>query len=158
MRMKAIAIRVFLMVSALIFAACSGASQGELVRNSYAPSATAVSFDMAVEEVAMEMESPRQALPAISEPSAEFNTEEYDRIYENEFLEALSNPLSTVSIDVDTASYSNARRYINDSLLPPQDAVRIEEFINYFNYDYPQPVDEHPFSINAEALRSTLES
>jgi Ca-activated chloride channel family protein len=85
-----------------------------------------------------------------AESSTNFNTEEYDRIYENEFLDALSNPLSTVSIDVDTASYSNARRFINDSQLPPPDAVRIEEFINYFNYDYPQPTDEHPFSINIE--------
>jgi len=83
-------------------------------------------------------------------PTAEFNTEEYDRIYENEFLDALSNPLSTFSIDVDTASYSNTRRFINDSKLPPPDAVRIEEFINYFNYDYPQPEAEHPFSIITE--------
>jgi Ca-activated chloride channel family protein len=83
-------------------------------------------------------------------PPTDFNTEEYDRIYENEFLDALSNPLSTFSIDVDTASYSNVRRFINDSQLPPQDAVRIEEFINYFNYDYPPPQDEHPFSINTE--------
>jgi Ca-activated chloride channel family protein len=97
-----------------------------------------------------EAEAPLEAMPSVPEPSGEFNTEEYDRIYENEFLEALSNPLSTVSIDVDTASYSNARRFINDSRLPPQDAVRIEEFINYFNYDYPQPEDEHPFSINVE--------
>jgi len=83
-------------------------------------------------------------------PTTEFNTEEYDRIYENEFLDALSNPLSTFSIDVDTASYSNARRFINDSKLPPPDAVRIEEFINYFNYDYPPPEAEHPFSIITE--------
>ena len=84
------------------------------------------------------------------EAPIDFNTEEYDRIYENEFLEALTNPLSTFSIDVDTASYSNVRRFINNSQLPPQDAVRIEEFINYFNYDYAQPQDEHPFSINVE--------
>lgn len=88
-----------------------------------------------------------EAPPAAAD---EFNTEEYDRIYENEFLDALSNPLSTFSIDVDTASYSNVRRFINDSRLPPQDAVRIEEFINYFTYDYPSPEDEHPFSITTE--------
>lgn len=80
----------------------------------------------------------------------QFNTEEYDRIYEDRFLRALSNPLSTFSIDVDTASYSNIRRFINASQLPPQDAVRIEEMINYFQYDYPQPNDEHPFSLTTE--------
>jgi Ca-activated chloride channel family protein len=83
-------------------------------------------------------------------PDSDFNTEEYDRIYENEFLDAFSNPLSTFSIDVDTASYSNVRRFINNSQLPPQDAVRIEEFINYFTYDYPPPAEEHPFSIVTE--------
>jgi len=91
-----------------------------------------------------------QELPTAAAPPTDFNTEEYDRIYENEFLDALSNPLSTFSIDVDTASYSNVRRFINNSQLPPQDAVRIEEFINYFNYDYPPPQDEHPFSIYTE--------
>jgi Ca-activated chloride channel family protein len=77
----------------------------------------------------------------------EFNTEEYDRIYENEFVQALTTPVSTVSIDVDTASYSNVRRYINSNSLPPKDAVRIEELINYFEYDYPDETGEHPFSI-----------
>ncbi len=81
---------------------------------------------------------------------AAFNTEQYDHIQENGYLEAMSNPLSTFSIDVDTASYSNVRRFINGSQLPPTDAVRIEEFINYFNYDYPQPDGEHPFSITTE--------
>jgi Ca-activated chloride channel family protein len=81
---------------------------------------------------------------------ADFNTEEYDRIYENEFLKAINNPLSTFSIDVDTASYSNVRRFIYEGRLPVKDAVRIEELINYFTYDYPQPEDEHPFSITTE--------
>ncbi len=80
----------------------------------------------------------------------EFHTEEYDRIYENPFLEVLKNPLSTFSIDVDVASYSNMRRFINNNQLPPPDAIRIEELINYFTYDYPQPSGEHPFSINTE--------
>jgi Ca-activated chloride channel family protein len=79
-----------------------------------------------------------------------FNTEDYDRIYENEFLSVLDNPLSTFSIDVDAASYSNVRRFINGSQLPPADAVRIEEMINYFNYDYPEPDGDDPFSINME--------
>ena len=82
--------------------------------------------------------------------TADFNTEEYDRIYENRFRDAAQNPLSTFSIDVDTASYSNVRRFIRGSQMPPRDAVRIEEMINYFNYDYPEPEGEHPFSITTE--------
>ena len=78
------------------------------------------------------------------------STEEYDRIYENPFLEAKGNPLSTFSIDVDTASYANSRRFLHSGQLPPKDAVRIEEFINYFGYDYPAPTGTDPFSINCE--------
>lgn len=62
----------------------------------------------------------------------------------------LKNPLSTLSIDVDTASYTNVRRFINSGNLPPPDAVRIEELINYFTYDYPQPIDGAPFSFTTE--------
>ncbi len=78
------------------------------------------------------------------------NTEAYSAINENGFKKTSINPLSTFSIDVDAASYSNMRRFINLGTLPPTDAVRIEEMINYFNYDYPQPTGEHPFSINTE--------
>ncbi len=86
----------------------------------------------------------------VEEVQDNFNTEEYDRIYENEFLEVLKNPLSTFSIDVDAASYSNTRRFISQGQLPPKDAVRIEEFINYFTYNYEEPQGEHPFSIYTE--------
>ena len=79
-----------------------------------------------------------------------FNTESYSSITENDFKNALLNPLSTFSIDVDAASYANVRRFITNGQNPPADAVRIEEMINYFNYDYPQPKDEHPFSITTE--------
>jgi len=82
--------------------------------------------------------------------TAAFNTENYSRIYENEFLDVAKNPLSTFSIDVDAASYSNVRRYLNAGSLPPRDAVRIEEFINYFTYDYPQPKKGEPFSITTD--------
>ena len=79
------------------------------------------------------------------------NTESYDRIYENEFLGVTQNPLSTFSIDVDTASYANSRRFIaQQNRLPPADAVRLEEFINYFNYDYPDPDGKHPFGVTTE--------
>jgi Ca-activated chloride channel family protein len=82
--------------------------------------------------------------------STVFNTEEYDGIVENRFLATTQNPLSTFSIDVDGGSYSNVRRYLQQGQLPPAGAVRIEEFINYFHYDYPQPVGNDPFSINTE--------
>ena len=78
------------------------------------------------------------------------NTEEYDHIVENEFKDVKQDPLSTFSIDVDAASYSNVRRFINQGQTPPKDAVRIEEMINYFSYDYDQPKGKHPFSIQTE--------
>ncbi len=80
----------------------------------------------------------------------EFNTEEYSKINDNEFKDALKDPLSTMSIDVDKASYSNMRRFITKGSLPPADAVRVEEFINYFSYTYPQPKGDVPFSITTE--------
>ncbi len=79
-----------------------------------------------------------------------FNTEGYAGVNENGFKIVKSNPLSTFSIDVDNASYSNIRRFINSGTLPPPDAVRIEEMINYFKYDYPEPRGEHPFSVYSE--------
>jgi Ca-activated chloride channel family protein len=82
--------------------------------------------------------------------TGDFNTEEYDRISENAFHKVADEPLSTFSIDVDAASYSNVRRFLNDNELPPPDAVRIEEMVNYFHYDYPQPGKKDPFSINTE--------
>lgn len=78
------------------------------------------------------------------------DTENYEYIRENTFQNALKQPLSTFSIDVDAASYANVRRFINLGQRPPADAVRIEELINYFNYDYQQPKGEHPFSIYTE--------
>ncbi|MEP6748108.1 MAG: von Willebrand factor type A domain-containing protein [Bacteroidota bacterium] len=81
---------------------------------------------------------------------SDFNTEDYDNIVENRFLTVDQNALSTFSIDVDAASYSNIRRYLEMNQLPPAGAVRIEEMINYFHYDYPQPQNDDPFSINTE--------
>ncbi len=83
-------------------------------------------------------------------PTPNWNTENYSTIHENGFKDVKANPLSTFSIDVDNASYSNVRRFINNGELPPVDAVRIEEMINYFNYDYPEPGGEHPFSVTTE--------
>ncbi|MFC1480254.1 von Willebrand factor type A domain-containing protein [Candidatus Omnitrophota bacterium] len=83
-------------------------------------------------------------------PEEEYDTEAYDRIYEGGFLRAKDNPLSTFSIDVDTAAYANIRRFLNNEELPPKDAVRIEEMINYFSYDYPQPTGSAPVTITTE--------
>ena len=80
----------------------------------------------------------------------EFNTDQYSLIYENDFLKSADNPLSTFSIDVDTASYANVRRFLAGRRLPPRDSVRIEEMINYFTYDYPVPDKGSPFSITTE--------
>ena len=80
----------------------------------------------------------------------DFNTEGYAGVNENGFKNVKINPLSTFSIDVDNASYSNIRRFINNGTLPPAGAVRIEEMINYFKYDYPEPRGEHPFSVYTE--------
>ena len=81
-------------------------------------------------------------------------SEKYAEIDENPFLETSRAPLSTFSIDVDTASYANVRRYLNDGMLPPRDAVRIEELINYFEYDYPTPVGDVPFSVTTEVANA----
>lgn len=78
------------------------------------------------------------------------NNEEYGRIIESDFLSVKQNPFSTFSIDVDTAAYSNVRRILKENQLPPEDAVRTEELVNYFSYDYPQPKGNSPFSINLE--------
>ena len=92
----------------------------------------------------------KTSTPDEHEIRRQFNTAEYDYFDENPFLPAATNPLSTFSIDVDTASYANVRRLINSGSLPPRDAVRIEEMVNYFTYDYPQPEGGQPFSVNLD--------
>ncbi|MDQ3622398.1 MAG: von Willebrand factor type A domain-containing protein [Verrucomicrobiota bacterium] len=81
---------------------------------------------------------------------AEAGTESYEDPGENRFVPVTEQPLSTFSIDVDTASYANVRRFLNSNALPPKAAVRIEELINYFRYDYPAPAEGEPFSVNME--------
>jgi Ca-activated chloride channel family protein len=78
------------------------------------------------------------------------NTEAYDRLEENPFRRVAADPLSTFSIDVDTASYANARRFLTSGQLPPAGAVRIEELINYFRFDYSNPTGDTPFSVTTE--------
>lgn len=86
-------------------------------------------------------------------PDITYNTEGYSTINENNYKNAVESPISTFSIDVDAASYSNVRRFLTNGEKPPIDAVRIEEMINYFNYNYEQPTGEHPFAIHHEIAR-----
>jgi Ca-activated chloride channel family protein len=89
-------------------------------------------------------------MPDRMEEEKPFDTEDYDNIVENRFQAATQSPLSTFSIDVDEAAYSNVRRFINNGSIPPAGAVRIEEMINYFDYTYPQPQNDDPFTVNTE--------
>ncbi len=85
-----------------------------------------------------------------TEPAPNWNTEDYGVINENRFLRPTDNPLSTFSIDVDAAAYSNIRRFISNGQKPPKDAVRIEEMVNYFEYDHEQPTGQDPFAVDME--------
>jgi len=85
--------------------------------------------------------------PGYTQP---LNTERYAGIRENPLQRVADSPVSTFSLDVDTGSYSNVRRFLANGTLPPKDAVRIEELVNYFPYDYPLPRGEHPFGVSTE--------
>lgn len=152
--------KLFILVSILIlglfFSACNSSSPPEggentsvyTIENPDEERSTRASIqsEMALEEDYTRMSEP---MPNdVVDPNQ--NTEEYDEIKDNPFKNSKENPLSTFSIDVDNAAYSNVRRCIEDNYLPPKGAVRIEEMINYFTYNYPQPTDAHPFSITTE--------
>jgi Ca-activated chloride channel family protein len=122
--------------------ACGGASHGAMAPRE---AAQAVHYEMAAEQ---EVYAPAQPMPLAEAPS--HNTESYDHITDNPFLSVARYPLSTFSVDVDSASYSNVRRFLSGGSLPPADAVRIEELVNYFSYDYPDPKPGRPFSVVAE--------
>ena len=88
--------------------------------------------------------------PEVITPTESEGVETYSGVVDNPFKAVADEPLSTFSIDVDTASYSNLRRYLNQGSLPPKDAVRIEELLNYFPYDYAPPTGEEPFATHVE--------
>jgi Ca-activated chloride channel family protein len=92
----------------------------------------------------------RALRPEAAATGRPFSTAEYDSIKENGFTRVKDAPLSTFSVDVDTASYANVRRFLSQGSLPPADAVRVEELINYFHFDYPVPSDGRPFSVTTE--------
>jgi len=97
-----------------------------------------------------EEEAATPRLNYLQDSSAPFNTETYDHIRDNAFVLVAQDPRSTFSIDVDTASYSNVRRFLRDGQLPPKDAVRIEELVNYFPYAYEPPTGAVPFAVHME--------
>jgi len=86
----------------------------------------------------------------VDRPAPTPNTEAYDRVTDNPFIRTTQENLATFSIDVDTASYANVRRFLTQNQLPPADAVRIEELVNYFSYDYAQPTGNAPIAPNME--------
>jgi len=83
-------------------------------------------------------------------PGTDFHREAYDQVHANEFKAVADESLSTFSIDVDTASYANVRRMLTGGSMPPAGAVRIEEMLNYFAYDYAPPTGDHPFAAHVE--------
>ncbi|MGI9056138.1 MAG: vWA domain-containing protein [Pyrinomonadaceae bacterium] len=153
-RQKEFTVKFFiglLILSSLIFNACSS-SEVASNTNSYEPAESKTADSMAnTSNMTSTAASPMmdEAKRGIYDGEGQ-SSERYAEITENPFLETNRAPLSTFSIDVDTASYTNVRRFLNDGQLPPKDAVRIEEFINYFEYEYPQPVGNLPFSVNTE--------
>ncbi len=131
--------------AAAIIAGCGEAQNGRSARPlhfQYALQAKATPGRDALTELRKEVEVPA--------PAAYFNTESYDSIAENSFLSARLNPLSTFSIDVDTASYTIVRRFLQRGKLPPAGAVRIEELVNYFPYQYSKAAGDRPFSVGVE--------
>lgn len=136
---------VLVLLASMIFSACSSYNSEIAVSNSNRSNR----IYSAPSEIATNSNAATANTPVYDEDQ-KAKGERYAEITENPFLETSRAPLSTFSIDVDTASYANVRRFLNDGQLPPKDAVRIEELINYFEYDYPQPVGDIPFSVNTE--------
>lgn len=140
---------VGLLIFSIVFSACSSSGSTSNTNASYRADSQTVQTQP-VSSNAMMSANTSLAKEATFAEEQESTGERYAEIAENPFLESSRAPLSTFSIDVDTASYANVRRYLNQNQLPPKDAVRIEELINYFEYDYPQPLGGVPFSVNTE--------
>lgn len=102
--------------------------------------------------------APDSALPAaaVAEENLSLaeNTERYQEQPDQPVKSVAQEPVSTFSIDVDTGSYANVRRFLSSGEQPPKDAVRIEEIINYFPYNYPLPTDGRPFAVHTETIDS----
>ena len=139
-----------LSIMAVLLAACS---KKEMASSDMAES----SANVASVEVVAADSTAKMVAPAPSPTSVygtEENTEKYQKTETNSVKSVGQEPISTFSIDVDTGSYTNVRRFLNEGSLPPKDAVRVEEMVNYFDYQYPNPTSAHPFSVNAETVDS----
>lgn len=137
-----------LIVCGCLIAGCGEASKTVLKSVKKETKSTALSTPAAAAGKMEEVISSKLGVP--TPDAGKFNTETYDHVVDNKFLAVTEHPLSTFSIEVDTAAYSNVRRYLSAGQMPPPGAVRIEEMLNYFTYSYPQPVDGVPFSANVE--------
>ena len=153
LQLKNIAFRkvtLTLSIMAVLLAACS---KKEMASSYMAESSANVA---SVQAVAADSTA-KMVAPAPSPTSVygtEENTEKYQKTETNSVKSVGQEPVSTFSIDVDTGSYTNVRRFLNEGSLPPKDAVRVEEMVNYFDYQYPNPTSAHPFSVNTETVDS----
>ncbi len=131
----------------------TGGEHSKAVRSDRAQTGIRLRAAAALESAAQYSAIPSAPPPAPYRARQEaWNTESYSAIDENEFLAVHANPLSTFSIDVDRASYTNIRRFLNSGQLPPKDAVRIEEMVNYFPYSDAEPRGAHPLAVSAEVM------
>jgi Ca-activated chloride channel homolog len=167
---------VLLLIFAAAFACGTGSDRGYVPAAVSRPSRTGPSrtaghtqsapaemtYMMAAEadESAVALAAPAAAPAGVAAgpmPDAAFNREQYHAIDEADFRSAREQPLSTFSVDVDTASYSNVRRFLTQGQRPPIDAVRVEELINYFSYERPQAASDGPIALDAEVARSPFD-
>ena len=142
----AVLVASLILTVALLAAGCCAVPASQSASDTDASTADAPHIVDTMEDAAgsnMEFDAPAESECSESADSVGlYSNEEYGQYSESPFLSPLEEPLSTFSIDVDTASYSNVRRYLLDGALPPEDAVRVEECLNYFNYDYDDPMGD----------------
>ncbi len=157
---------LMLVANACTYMGGSGAAQDEKADN-YSPPPTqtqpimveAPNEEEVEESIAIELADEMSSEGANikskkDEGAVKHHTEEYSKITDNPFFTPTTAPLSTFSIDVDGASYTNCRSRLNYGQMPYKDMVRIEEFINYFDYEYPDPKGEHPFEVVTEVSQA----
>ncbi len=138
-----------LLFSSMLKSESAGGGGGSVI-GGYVPNYAVTEGDDSDDGGSVTGASPAMPMPDAIWEDIDFNTEEYSSNAENVFKNAVTSPLSTFSIDTDTASYSNMRRYILGNQLPPNGSIRTEELINYFDYDNPLPTDGTPFAVSTE--------
>lgn len=138
-----------LLFSSMLKSESAGGGGGSVI-GGYVPNYAVTEGDDSDDGESVTGASPAMPMPDAIWEDIDFNTEEYSSNAENVFKNAVTSPLSTFSIDTDTASYSNMRRYILRNQLPPNGSIRTEELISYFDYDNPLPTDGTPFAVSTE--------